>query len=45
MIGGEFAVKNDALTSAALVSFYTLEQGQVFARDAECTFRFKGGDR
>lgn len=33
--GGEFAVKDDALTSAAPASFYTLEQGQVFARDAE----------
>ena len=34
MIGGEFAVKDDALTSAAPASFYTPEQGQVFARDA-----------
>lgn len=31
---GEFAVKDDALTSAAPASFYTSEQGQVFARDA-----------
>lgn len=30
---GEFAVKDDALTSAAPASFYTSEQGQVFARD------------
>lgn len=34
MIGGEFAVKDDALTSAVPASFYTPEQGQVFARDA-----------
>lgn len=34
MIGGEFTVKEDALTSTAPASFYTPEQGQVFARDA-----------
>lgn len=47
MIGGEFAVKDDALTSAARGEFLHVGTGSGIRTrcDAERAFRFKGGDR